>query len=461
MKVASKIVLVASLAFLPLLCIHTWMSLEREEALFRTDMERDLALLGKHLERIAAIEWSRSGAAGVSSMLADAAKADRRVALEWRSPSRGKRGVEQRPRAVAWVEPVVVDGNTVGEITLIEPLAPMYRYLNSTLVRLGSLTLLLIAAGLLAARLLSRQLIGRRLDRLVQFAADTGSGKFVQNLDVGGRDEITRLGSSLEQMSVSLELARREAERLGNERLSMLQHLRHADRLASVGRLAGSVAHELGTPLNVVMGHATRISEGSQSPAETKESAATIHRQVRRMEATIREILGFVRQAPAEEQRIDLKAVVESVCGLLQPLARARGVELEVDAESAPAEVWGRELQLEQALSNIVSNAIDASPDDGLVVLSISRQEREATLGRKRRQVIAVCVRDQGPGVAEADIAHLFQAFYTSKAAGHGTGLGLWLADGIIRNHDGSIEVENGADGGACFTIALPACELD
>ncbi len=459
MKVASKITLVACLAFLPILGVHTWLSLEREERLFRSDMERDLSLLGNHLREMAAAEWSRSGSEGVTALLNAASAADSRVALDWRGGPRETRGLKEGEGTLVWVEPVLIEQTPVGAITLTESLAPMRAYLRSTLMRLGVLTILLFAGGLLMARLLSHRLIGRRLDRLVRFAAETGSGKLGRRVDVGGRDEITRLGSSLSAMSETLDQARCEGERLNRERLTMLQHLRHADRLSSLGRLAGSVAHELGTPLNVVMGHANRISEGTQTPAETKESAATIYRQVKKMESTIRDILGFARQTPGEEERIDLNQIVDSVSGLMSPLARRRGVELEVDRRLASALVWGRALPLEQALSNLLSNAIDASPDGGRVELSIAKEERVPRGGGRVRAVIVICVRDRGEGVAEADIARLFEAFYTSKAAGQGTGLGLWLAQEIIRDHGGSIEVENLREGGACFTMVLPESE--
>jgi two-component system NtrC family sensor kinase len=459
MKVASKIVLVACLAFLPILGVRTWLALEREEDLFRSDMERDLSLLASDLREMAVVEWRRSGAPGVATVVRAAAEADPRIGIEWRSPPLGERALHESDGALVWVEPVEIGGKTAGEIVLTESLAPMHAYLRSTLVRGGVLMLFLISGGLVVASLLSRSLIGRRLDLLVGFAAETGAGKLGRRVDVGGHDEITRLAASLGTMSEMLAEAHREAERLDRERLMMLNHLRHADRLASLGRLAGSVAHELGTPLNVVMGHAGRILEGVQAPSETKESAATIHRQVKRMETTIRDILGFVRQTPGPEERVDLNGVVDSVCGLLRPLAEGRGVQLEISAALEPAQVWGRMVQLEQALSNLVSNAIDASPDGGLVVLRLAREERVPRTGGKAQRVIAVRVCDQGPGVAEADIAHLFEAFYTSKSAGKGTGLGLWLADGIVQDHGGSIEVENRSEGGACFAMVLPECE--
>lgn len=459
MKVASKIILVALLAFLPVLGAHTWLRLEREEALFRSDTERDLSLLASHLHEVSAIEWREEGNEGVRAVITAAARADSRIALEWREEPAGASGLEEVAGALVWVEPLVIDGSTVGEIVLREPLAPMYSYLAWTRVRLAGLTLLLILVSLAVARLLSQRLIGRRLDRLVAFAAETGAGRLGQRVDVGGRDEIARLGASLGAMSEELARAHEATERANEERLTMLHHLRHADRLASLGRLAGSLAHELGTPLNVVLGHANRIAEGSQTLAETKESVATIHRQLKRMENTIRDILGFVRRVPGEQQRFDLNGVVTSACDLMRPLAQRRAVQLEVERSLAAAPVRGRLVQIEQAFCNLVSNAIDASPEGGRVVISLSREERLPKTGDGGEPVIVVRVRDQGPGVDETDVGTLFDAFYTSKAAGEGTGLGLWLAAGIVRDHGGSIEVENRAEGGACFAIVLPESE--
>ena len=459
MKVASKIILVACLAFLPILCVHTWLALEREEALFRSDMEHDLSVLGVHLRNMAAAEGRRSGVEGVRSVVEAAARADRSIAIEWKPGPGERRGIRDGTNELVWVEPVRIDAADMGQIVLTESLGPMRAYLRSTVLRLGALMVLLIAGGLLVARLLSVRLIGRRLDRLVSFAEETGAGRLGGRVNVGGDDEITYLGASLEAMSEKLDQARVEAQRSNDERVAMLQQLRHTDRLASLGRLAGSVAHELGTPLNIVLGHANRIASGDQDPFDTKESATTIHRQVRKMEAIIRDILGFARQAPGEEQAIDVRLVVESVCGLLRPLARRRDVKLRVDGTPASASIFGRVLPFEQALSNLVSNAIDASPAAAQVVVSIAREERPAKVGERSRPVVVTRVLDQGPGVPEAETSRIFEAFYTSKGAGQGTGLGLWLAEGIVRDHGGSIEVENRSEGGACFAIVMPDAE--
>jgi len=460
MKVASKIVLVALLSFVPVLGVYGWFSLEREDRLFRSDMERDLSLLGAHLGKVVVAEWTRGGADGVASIVKAAAVANGDLNVEW-SPSTGseplrEHGLSARRRSLVWFEPVRIDGRYLGEIVLEESLAPMHAYLRATVLRFGVLTALLIAASVLAVHVLSRRLVGRRLETLVGFAARTGAGDLGKSVDVGGRDEIAALASSLGAMSEQLAEARRREEHTNAERFFMLQQLRHADRLASLGRLAAAVAHELGTPLNVVMGHADRIADGAHALPDTKKSAATIHRQVKRMEATIRDILGFVRKVPGKEEVVDLREVAETVSSLLRPLANQKQITIEVNPGQLANRINGYRLPLEQALSNVVANAVDASPPGGRVRITITREQRTGRAGGQARPSVLMRVRDEGPGISKEEIERLFEPFYTSKPTGHGTGLGLWLADGIIRDHGGSIELENPTEKGACFAIVFP-----
>jgi signal transduction histidine kinase len=461
MSIASKIVLIVVLAVLPVIAVHTFLSLQREEALFLSDMKRDLPFVGARLREVAEVAWRRAGPEGVRNVIGAARGVGEHVALEYRTEPTGKRGFDQGAEEVVWVEPVTVDGTAVGEIVVRESLQPMRTYLRSTLTRVAVLTAVLIAAALAAARLLSHRLIGRRLDRLMEFAASTGAGNLGGQIEVGGNDEIASLAGSLGAMSRELAEAHAEAEQLNAERLGMLQHLRHSDRLATLGRLAASIAHEFGTPLNVVLGHANRIAEGAQTPLELKESATTIHRQVTRMETTIRDMLGFARQQPGEVKQVDLGAVADTVHALLQPVARRRGVQFELETALASAPVEGREIQLEQVLSSLVVNALDASPERGLVSLTLSREERTLEGKDEPRSVLVARVRDQGPGVPEEALPRLFEPFYTSKGA-EGTGLGLWLADGIVRDHGGVLEVEpTGSEGGACFAMVLPESQRE
>lgn len=460
MKVAPKLALVAWLAFLPVLGLHALFSVRREQALFRSDMERGLSLLGEHLRQVAVAEWDLNGESEVEALLAAAARTDRDIRIRWRSngPAEVTRGlIVAAPGRMTWLEPVAIDGKPIGRIEISESLAPMYHYVRVTLLRIGVLSLALGLASVALAHAMGERLIGGRLRALVAFARRTGQGQLGHRIELGGRDEISALAASLNDMSEQLADAFQQTQAANNDRLSMLQQLRHADRLSSIGRLASGVAHELGTPLNVAMGHAKRIEKGSLTPAELGHAAEVIHRQMDRMAATIRNILGFVRSTTPPQECVDLVRVVESVRELLSPLLEERGVELAVVSALRDAPVRGSEIQLEQALSNLISNAVDATGDGGRVEIEIGRMERSSAVGAASRSMLAVQVRDQGPGVPEERVPRLFEPFFTSKPEGSGTGLGLWITQGIVHDHEGRIEFANLTGGGACFTVLLPS----
>lgn len=454
MKVAPKLALVAWVAFLPVLAIHGCLSVRRQQELFWSDSERDLAVLGEYVREMAEAAWARGGEPEALALLKAAAR-DRHVRIRWK-PGAGAeeaRHLEELPDRLVWVEPVAIGGRTMGRIEVSESLAPARAFLRVTVLRIAVLSLALGGASVLAARLLGQGIVGRRLEMLVDYARRVGGGELGGELGIGGRDEISLLASSLSDMSGQLAEARGREEQANAQRIGLLHKLRHEDRLASIGRLSAGLAHELGTPLNVVMGHSDRISEGSLTAEELSRSAVVIRRQVQRMAATIRRVLDFVRSAPTPRVPVDLTRVLSSVCDLLAPLTRQRGVELVTTSSLPEAFVQGDEIQLEQALSNLVQNAVDATGPGGRVEIAL---ERVADLGEAPRRGLAIHVCDQGPGLPEKDTERLFEPFFTSKPAGTGTGLGLWLTHGIVEDHGGRIEFADLPEGGARFTILLP-----
>lgn len=459
MKVASKFALITWLAFVPVLGLHGWLSVRRQEAIFRSDMERHLSFLGEYLARIAAAEWPLDGARGLRALIESASRADRRVQIKWKTAAGDKTPgglIENGLDRIVWSEPLEIDGRRFGRLELSESLSAMHAFLHFTLVRIALLSAALGIAGTLLASLMGHRLIGRRLDSLVAFAGRVGAGRLGERTDLTGRDEISLLASRLDEMSEQLAIGREQTEAANAERLSLLQELRHEDRLATVGRLAGGVAHELGTPLNVVMGHAERLATGSPTPGEIEHATRVIRRSVERMTETIHNLLGFVRSAPSPTKRLDPVEVVESVCGLVAPLASQRRIDLALTKAQPGTRVRGNGVQLEQALSNLVVNAIDASSEGGRVEVSVERVERVRRVGGTRRRMIAICIRDWGVGVDESKIERLFEPFFTSKPEGSGTGLGLWLAQGIADDHGGWIDVAIPPDGGSSFTLMIP-----
>jgi signal transduction histidine kinase len=227
-------------------------------------------------------------------------------------------------------------------------------------------------------------------------------------------------------------------------RKETLTQLRHADRLTTVGRLAAGLAHELGTPLNVVAGKASLISSGRMNGEDAKKSAIVIEQQADRMTTIIRHLLDFARRGGTGRQPTDLHALAEETAELLRPLALKSKVTFA--CEGAHTEAFVNRAELQQVLSNLLTNAVHAMPKGGKVTV---RSSEEAHMNVLR-------VIDEGEGIPLEILPRIFDPFFTTKDVGQGTGLGLSVVHGIVDDHGGTIEVESSIGRGTTFTLRIP-----
>lgn len=236
-------------------------------------------------------------------------------------------------------------------------------------------------------------------------------------------------------------------QRLATEaalRKETLTQLRHADRLTTVGRLAAGLAHELGTPLNVVTGKASLISSGRLVGNDAKRSAVVIEQQADRMTAIIRHLLDFARRGGTSRHPTGLRSLAEETAELLRPLASRSQVVVTCEGDDHPASVNRGEMQ--QVLSNLLTNAIHAMPKGGAIRISTTIEDDKTVL-----QVI-----DSGDGIPLEVLPRIFDPFFTTKDVGQGTGLGLSVVHGIVDDHGGTIEVDSEVARGTTFTIRFP-----
>jgi signal transduction histidine kinase len=343
-------------------------------------------------------------------------------------------------------------GAMLGSIEIAESLGPRDAYVNATLF---STALAIAAMGVIAAAsvLLSGiWLIGRPLDQLAAKARRVGAGDLTKPLRLKQQDEIGQLAVEMNAMCERLGAANERAATETAARIQAIEQLRHGDRLITVGKLAAGIAHELGTPLNVVSGRAKMIHRGKAPPEAIADYARVIVEQADRMASIIRQLLDFARRREPNTAPVDLSAVVRAVHTLLDPMAAKHGVALEL--ETSAALVMGDGAQLEQVATNLVVNAIHASPDGGRVVLSSGLESPESpAAGLRGRPFIRV--RDFGHGMDAETAKHAFEPFFTTKDVGHGAGLGLSVAHGIVEGHGGSIEITTAPGQGAVFTVYL------
>lgn len=239
---------------------------------------------------------------------------------------------------------------------------------------------------------------------------------------------------------------RKEAE---DARDRAVEQARHADRLATVGRLAAGVAHEIGTPLSVASGHAEMIANGEVEGEQAAKSARVIVAQVERVTRIVRQLLDFSRRRPSGSESVDVTGVAKRTIDLLRSTATKRRITLDVQGPDG-VRAAGSEEAIVQVVTNLVMNAIDASRDGDSVTVTVNAVGESVRLE----------VRDQGSGMTDDVRAHIFDPFFTTKGVGDGTGLGLSVVHGIVEDHQGSIAVDTAVGKGTTFTVLLPGAFL-
>jgi signal transduction histidine kinase len=247
---------------------------------------------------------------------------------------------------------------------------------------------------------------------------------------------------------------RRHVERERDERRIAVEQLRHAERLNVIGTMAAGVAHELGTPLTVIAGGAELVEDGDLSGDRLREVGAKIRSQTQRMSVIIQHLLDFGRRGGGNRVAADLNAVARGAVELMATTARKQRVTIRTELGAAPLGAHVNVPEIEQVLSNLLLNAVQASRG-GDVVVSTRREER-ADAGGRPHALGAIAVEDQGHGIAQDDLPRIFDPFFTTKGVGEGTGLGLSVSYGIVRDHGGAIEVDSALGRGTRFTVLLP-----
>ena len=225
------------------------------------------------------------------------------------------------------------------------------------------------------------------------------------------------------------------------------------ERLASIGGLAGGVAHEINNPTGVILTRAQfllRISEEEKFSADVIEDLQAIQRQAERIARITASLLSFSRQQPAAKAPFVLKEMVAEALDLVEANLRGGNVVLEKNIAADLPRLLGDKGKLEQVLVNLMKNAIDAMPAGGTLTVAVVRA------GEKH---IAINVRDTGTGIPPEVQAKIFEPFFTTKEVGKGTGLGLSIAYGIVSEHGGELTVSSKPGEGTEFHLVLPIVE--
>jgi signal transduction histidine kinase len=337
--------------------------------------------------------------------------------------------------------------------------------------RIYPLFVLIVVGVAIGVRFAVSQIILRPLRRLLEGIDAVGKGDLSRVILAERDDEIGTLAGRFNAMTGSLREAREDAERAATARLGLEARLRQSEKLATIGQMAAEIAHELGTPLNVIGGRARALAKKAEraveaaaatDPGEIIKNAAIIGDEVGRITKIIRQVLDFSRPRGPTVTRVHLGAVVADALEFLREPIRRQEIQVEVHTMPAPPEVPGDPDQIQQVCLNLITNAIHAMPDGGRLRVStecVVRRKGGLDLAPPAEYAVLV-IADSGPGIPEANREKIFEPFFTTKDQGQGTGLGLAVSHGIVKDHDGWIEVDTPTDGGAVFRVFLP-CASD
>jgi two-component system, NtrC family, sensor kinase len=341
-------------------------------------------------------------------------------------------------------------------IEIVEPLAEERAFVRMSHVAIVGATVAVIAICALLAILLEVRLVGRPLALLRDKARRAGAGDFSTPLVLLQHDEMGELAAEINAMCDRIAEANHRAADETAARIAALEQLRHSERLATVGQLAAGVAHEIGTPLNVVSARAELLVAGGVAASDVVGNGRIILEQADRMTRIVQQLLDFSRRRGPEMGLANLEQVVRRTLDLISPAAERAHVRVEC-AASGPIFARLDQGQIQQVLANVLMNGIQAMPGGGRLRVGLGvRRARRPAAAAAEADYLCVTVDDEGCGIARENLPRVFEPFFTTKGLGEGTGLGLAVAHGIIAEHGGWIEVESEVGKGSRFSIFLP-----
>jgi two-component system, NtrC family, sensor kinase len=479
LKLAAAFVLSISL----MLVVYGVSRVKHAAALFEKVSKQDHLAIGHTLAATVADAWRVNGRSYAMTLVELVNREKSQIAVRWMSldptapPSQQPRlsAADRRvivggqdlafirergggERVLSSFVPVRVQGAIQGAIELAEPLSEERQYVEATVRRT------ILTAGLIAALCavmsvsLGYVMVGRPVRRLTEMARRVGGGDFSGRLSAGQRDELGNLAVEVNLMIEQLAETSRKLAVETQARLEAFEQLRHADRLKTVGQLASGVAHEINTPLQVISGRGELIVREDLPGAEVKRSAEIMIEQSRRISRIVGQLLDFARRRSPQRARCDLVPIVESVVSILAPMAKKQGVALSLVKPEGQVELEVDASQIQQVLTNLVVNGIQAMPGGGTLRIAVRhrRLRPPADLGGAEGECTCIEVSDEGTGIPEEELPRVFEPFFTTKQVGEGTGLGLSVSYGIVREHGGWIDAISEPGKGSCFTVCLP-----
>jgi two-component system NtrC family sensor kinase len=396
--------------------------------------------------------------------------------------------------------PLWHQGKIAGGIQMEVPIGDLVMsLLESKRIILITIILDAIVLIIFGSFLLSRVLV-KPIKDLVRLTQKINEGDLSQQIEETSKNEIGQLIGSFNRMieklrenQESLENYLESLESTNKQLKQAQEELIRTEKLASIGRFAAGVAHEVGNPLGAILGYTSILQKEGMSREESKDYLKRIEKEIERINKIVRELLDFARPSKFEIREVEINKIIEGTLSFLSYQKNFKNIQTQLDLQSDLPLIKGDESQLSQVLINIILNAIDAMTNGGALTiqtkthivenLNADRLQRnyprrrkndpkESDYSRMRKmdplavlfkkftegdRLVKIRISDTGIGIKNEDLENIFDPFFTTKAPDKGTGLGLSISLRIVESLGGEIRVESEEGKGTSFEIYFPA----
>lgn len=357
----------------------------------------------------------------------------------------------------------------LGVLDIVYSLDDIDRTMQTNAITMAAYSIGFILIASLCVGFFVHRLVYVPLRDLETGARRLSSGNLEQVIPVRSEDELGRLASSFNAMTVALRNSQLELREWGHTLEQKVekrtQELRVAEaesarseKLASVGLLAAGIAHELNNPLTGVLTFTTLLRKKMPEGSMDAEDLDLVIRETKRCAAIIRRLLDFAREKTPEEKFTDLNQVIEDTVRIIERPASFRDVEIAMDLDRNLPPVWVDADLIKQVIMNMLVNGQYAIEHEGSITVRSRRfpEAKSPEPGKEPVPMAEISIIDTGCGISEKNLKRIFDPFFTLKEVGKGTGLGLSVSHGIVKAHGGVIEVESMIGKGSTFRIYLP-----
>lgn len=348
------------------------------------------------------------------------------------------------------------NGVLLGGLLVVRPLLDMRRALGDLQQGIIITVLLFILTTTVLGLVAGAVYINRPLGRMAAAMEEVRAGNLQSEVPIDRKDEMGAIAAEFNAMVTELREARHRLEEEAASRHRLQHALQEADKLIAIGQLSAGLAHEIGSPLQVLKGRARTLLTREHDAAEVRRIAEILVSQTDRLTRIVEQLLRFTRRRPASLSRSDLRLAVNNVLDLMQYEAHRRNVSLTLTGAEMLPPLWVETDEIQQITLNLIANALTATPRGGRVTMHIEESKLPSRNGGGEVPAVLLVVMDTGCGISADVRERLFEPFFTTRAAEGGTGLGLAVVKSLVTEHGGAIVVESEAGVGSRFSVSLP-----